>query len=55
MFVGFGYIAIPALMYTYTKINKRRDEAAASGNERKYTVQELRDLGDRAPDFRYML
>jgi MFS family permease len=54
MFVGLGFIAVPALVITYTRINKHR-EASEKSSTRKYTAQELRELGDRAPEFRYML
>lgn len=41
------------------RINKSRDEAQRQaierGEQNKYTPQQLREMGDRAPDFRYML
>lgn len=67
MFVGIGLICTPLAVFLYTRINKQRDayeaslaadsEKASEGQKGKYgyTPQELRELGDRAPDFRYML
>ncbi|KAF9483280.1 MFS general substrate transporter [Pholiota conissans] len=59
MFVGIGFIAVPAVVLSYIRINKKRDaiqrEALEGGEKKKYTDQELRELGDRAPDFRYTL
>lgn len=59
MFVGIGFIAVPALVISYMRINKQRDAVQRreleNGEKSKYTVQQLRELGDRAPDFRYTL
>jgi MFS transporter, ACS family, DAL5 transporter family protein len=67
MFVGIGLICVPLAVLLYTRINKQRDayEASLAADSEKvsegkkgrygYTPQELRELGDRAPDFRYML
>lgn len=55
MFVGIGYITIPLAIILYRRINASRDVAGDDGEKGKYTVQELRDLGDGAPDFRYTL
>ncbi|KXN86764.1 hypothetical protein AN958_09624 [Leucoagaricus sp. SymC.cos] len=58
MFVGIGFICVPAAVLSYMRINKKRDEAqkqAIEKGEQKYTVAELRALGDRAPDFRYTI
>lgn len=59
MFVGIGLMAIPIAIVSYSRINKRRDEAQNLALERgetnKYTNQQIRELGDRAPDFRYTL
>jgi hypothetical protein len=67
MFVGIGLITVPLAVILYTRINAQRDalEARLSVDSEKahlegekgrygYTPQELRDMGDRAPDFRYM-
>jgi len=59
MFVGIGFICVPIAVVSYMRINAKRDaiERAAmeNGEKNKYTPQELRELGDRAPDFRYTL
>ncbi|KAH0838727.1 MFS general substrate transporter [Lanmaoa asiatica] len=59
MFVGIGLIVVPILAFSYKRINDARDEALRQRVERgeklQLSVQELRDLGDRAPDFRYTL
>jgi hypothetical protein len=59
MFVGIGFIAVPIVILSYLRINKKRDEAQRvnleDGAVKKYTNQQLREMGDRAPDFRYTL
>ncbi|KAI8996642.1 MFS general substrate transporter [Trametes punicea] len=57
MFVGIGFIVLPATVVTYKRINARRDAAGREAQEKgtRYTPQELRRMGDRAPDFRYTL
>ena len=57
LFIGIGLILTPAVAFTYMRINKRRDRRVREDEERqiKYAPEELRRLGDRAPDFRYML
>ncbi|KAJ3514424.1 hypothetical protein NLJ89_g2392 [Agrocybe chaxingu] len=59
MFVGIGFITVPIIILTYLRINKRRDEdqrfALERGEANKYSAQQLREMGDRAPDFRYTL
>ncbi|KDR81104.1 hypothetical protein GALMADRAFT_222657 [Galerina marginata CBS 339.88] len=59
MFVGIGFVTIPIVILTYLRINKKRDEtqrlALERGEVNKFTPQQLRELGDRAPDFRYTL
>jgi len=59
MFVGIGFIAVPLGIISYWRINKRRDANERAALERgeplKYSAQELRELGDRAPEFRYTL
>ena len=59
MFVGIGLIAVPTVILSYIRINKKRDKAERVGLEngtvKKYTNQQLREMGDRAPDFRYTL
>lgn len=60
MFVGIGLIAIPLAMFLYITINKRRMQmieelGGPEGLAKKYTAAELREMGDRAPDFVYTL
>jgi len=55
MFVGIGFITIPIIVIAYVRINKRRDEAQRfaieCGEKDKHTIQQLREMGDRAPGF----
>ena len=54
MFVGIGFVAIPIILLVYSRINRAREEAAARPDAPKISARQLRELGDRAPDFRYM-
>jgi hypothetical protein len=54
MFVGIGFIAVPIVILSYLRINKKRVNLE-NGAVKKYTNQQLREMGDRAPDFRYTL
>jgi len=62
MFIGMGLICVPLTVLLYVRINSCRDKDAAQretggfeGGQVKYSAEELRELGDRAPDFRYTL
>ena len=59
MFVGIGFVTVPIAVFAYIHINRKRDaverEALERGESNKYTPQQLREMGDRAPDFRYTL
>ena len=57
MFVGIGFITVPAAILVYSRINKRRDETMKQLRESgmKLNEEEIRRLGDRALDFRYTL
>lgn len=57
MFVGIGFVTLPIAVITYTRINARRDALEKEMEEKgiRYTAEELREMGDRAPDFRYTL
>ncbi|KAF8884550.1 MFS general substrate transporter [Gymnopilus junonius] len=59
MFVGIGFVTVPIAVLAYIHINNKRDaaqkEALERGETNKYTPQQLREMGDRAPDFRYTL
>lgn len=58
MFVGIGFIAVPITVLAYKRINARREALVRDATEKgitRYTPEELRRMGDRAPDFRYTL
>ncbi|KAH9919559.1 MFS general substrate transporter [Fomitopsis serialis] len=57
MFVGIGLVFLPLTVLAYKWVNKRRDIEQRQLEERgvKYSDEELRRMGDRAPDFRYTL
>ena len=57
MFVGIGYIAVPITVIAYKRINARRTALVRDAVEKgiRYSPEELRRMGDRAPDFRYTL
>ena len=54
--VCMGLVVLPIMVITYKRINARREaimkEAGESGGLR-YTDEELRRMGDKAPNFRY--
>ncbi|KAF8493620.1 MFS general substrate transporter [Gautieria morchelliformis] len=56
-FVGMGMIAVPIIAIIYSHINAQREALARNSEIEKpvYTEQELRQLGDKAPDFRYTI
>ncbi|KAI0325823.1 MFS general substrate transporter [Cubamyces sp. BRFM 1775] len=57
MFVGIGFITVPIAVIAYKRINARRDALMREANEKgeRLSPEELRRMGDRAPDFRYTL
>ncbi|KAG1731492.1 MFS general substrate transporter [Suillus paluster] len=59
MLVGIGFVVLPIIVFRYKRINAQRDAAERLVIERgervQYSDEELRELGDRAPDFRYTL
>lgn len=57
MFVSIGLIFLALTVFCYKMVNKRRDAWQRELEERgvQFTVDELRKMGDRAPDFRYTL
>jgi len=59
MFIGIGFIMTPLLVFSYIRINRKRDASEKAGLESggpsTYTARELQMMGDRAPDFRYTL
>ena len=48
------YVMVPFVVWNYMRINRQRDAVAAAGGI-AYTDKQLREMGDRAPDFRYIL
>jgi hypothetical protein len=56
-----GLIMAPTYAYFLKRENDRKDAEQEYENglpeekKRVYTVQELRDLGDKAPEFRYTI
>ena len=57
MFVGIGLIAVPAAAISYARINAQRDALEIEMNKKgiRLSPEEIRELGDHAPDFRYTL
>ncbi|OJA14068.1 hypothetical protein AZE42_12284, partial [Rhizopogon vesiculosus] len=59
MFIGIGLIFVPITVLLYKRINAQRDAAQRLSRERgekvQYSDQELLEMGDRAPDFKYTL
>ena len=58
VFIAIGLIVLPITVLSYVRINTKRDaaqEVALWSGQPKYSAQELRKMGDRAPDFRYTL
>lgn len=51
-FVTAGLVAVVALRLCYAKINAKRERMPGDGD---LTDQEIADMGDRAPTFRYVL
>ena len=52
MFTVFGLGAVIALRISYGKINKKRERMGAAES---YSDEQLADLGDKSPSFRYTL
>ncbi|KAF8503070.1 MFS general substrate transporter [Gautieria morchelliformis] len=58
IFLGVGICCSVLAVILYTRINARRERNALAYDEKGghgYTAQELREMGDRAPDFRYTI
>ena len=54
--MGLGLIVLPIVVTMYNRINARREaimERAARSGGLQYTDEELRKMGDKAPNFRY--
>ena len=52
-----GFFSVPLLVILYKRQNAQRDARARDGEKggHGYSMDELREMGDRAPDFRYTL
>ena len=57
MFIGIGFVTIPIVVLIYTRINANRELKLREmeKNGIRLSPEELRELGDRAPDFRYTI
>ncbi|TBU37694.1 MFS general substrate transporter [Dichomitus squalens] len=57
MFVSIGLILTPIILFVYTRENARKGARVRDMEERgeKYAPEELRKMGDRAPEFKYTL
>ncbi|KAK2466573.1 hypothetical protein APHAL10511_001435 [Amanita phalloides] len=57
MFVAIGLLCVPIAVISYITINKRREKMMQEALERgeELSPEEVRRLGDRSPDFRYVL
>lgn len=53
MIVSCGIITTLTLRFCYKRINRKRERIMAAGID--LTDEELSDMGDRAPTFRYFL
>jgi hypothetical protein len=58
-FIGLGFVCVPIAILIYIRINARRDAAAKdmleNGEKSQLSEADLKERGDRAPDFRYSL
>lgn len=57
MFISIGVIALTVEVCVYKRINANRDRRAKELEEKGivFTAEQLRDMGDKAPGFRYTL
>ncbi|WVW85876.1 hypothetical protein I302_107914 [Kwoniella bestiolae CBS 10118] len=54
-FAGAGLVASTILELVFMRINKKRDQVDEEEVREKHTDEQLLDMGDRSPLFRYML
>lgn len=54
-FIVVGLAAAAVLVVNYRRINAKRERQLADGTFAGYTPEELSDMGDRAPTFKYIL
>jgi Na+-transporting methylmalonyl-CoA/oxaloacetate decarboxylase gamma subunit len=55
MFVGIGFIVLPILVILYKNINSQRERMLKEDGRPAYSEQQLKEMGDKAPDFRYTI
>ena len=57
MIVCIGMLVLPATLVGYWRMMKRKENVLKEAEDRglQFAPEELRRLGDRAPDFRYTL
>lgn len=56
--VSIGLVVLPILVITYKRTNARREAFMKEAEEPGglwYTDEELRRMGDKAPNFRYVI
>lgn len=57
-FIGIGFVCVPLTILAYMRINAKREAYLKDLVEKGQpmpSATELRALGDRAPDFKYVL
>lgn len=50
--MSVGLVAVVVLRLGYKRVNEKRE---MEGNESGLSVQEMSELGDKSPSFRYMI
>ena len=53
--VGIGLVTVPLVVCLYIRNNRQREKLLAEGNGEKHLPEDIRELGNHAPEFRYML
>lgn len=56
--IGMGLVAVSTIVFAYNRINTRREAIMKEAREcggLQYTDEELRRMGDKAPNFRYSI
>ncbi|KAK1228307.1 hypothetical protein PQX77_008652 [Marasmius sp. AFHP31] len=57
MFIGIGLVTVPIVTLIYRRANGRKERVIREEEGRgvKRSAEEIRAMGDRAPEFRYIL
>ncbi|KAL5497685.1 hypothetical protein ACEPAH_2616 [Sanghuangporus vaninii] len=56
MFIGIRFVCTPLAIATYLQVNsRRRENIEQAGGKVDLSVEEMHELGDRAPDFKYTI